>query len=71
MSIFTPNDSSRSALPQLLDTARMLSEHHLEYERYLAEYGQRWAELETAVGGPIIDGGSPGAGESGDAGGQP
>lgn len=63
--------SGKVPLAQLLDTARMLSEHHLEYERYQAEYGQRWAELEAAIGGPILDGAESGAAVSGDGGGQP
>lgn len=63
--------SGKVSLAQLLDTARMLSEHHLEYERYQAEYGQRWAELEAAIGGPLLDEGDPGAAGAADAGGQP
>jgi outer membrane protein TolC len=62
--------SGRVSLAQLLETARMLSEHHLEYERYLAEYGQRWAELEAATGGPISDGQSPDGGDATGVGGR-
>lgn len=43
----------RVELILLLDAARTLATHHLEYERFAAEYGQRLAELEAAVGGPL------------------
>jgi len=45
--------TGRVELVLLLDTARMLAMHHLEYERYGAEFGQRLAELEAAVGEPL------------------
>lgn len=53
--------AGRVELVLLLDTARTLAMHHLEYERYVAEYGQRLAELEAAVGGPLWDLGAGGA----------
>jgi outer membrane protein TolC len=47
--------SGKVPLMLVLEAARALSEHRLEYERFLAEYGQRWAELEAAVGAPLLD----------------
>ena len=46
--------SGRVPLSSLLATQHTLSEHHLEYERFLAECGQRWADLEAAVGAPLL-----------------
>lgn len=42
--------SGRVSLVLLLDAARTLVDHRLEFERYQAEYGQRLAELEAAIG---------------------
>lgn len=63
--------SGRVPLSMLLEAQRTLSEHHLEYERYLAECGQRWAELEAAVGAPVLDAAAPDAGAAAAAGEQP
>jgi outer membrane protein TolC len=49
------DQGGRVELVLLLDTARTFAMHHLEYERYMAEYGQRLAELEAALGGPLWD----------------
>lgn len=46
--------SGRVPLSSLLATQHTLTEHHLEYERFLAECGQRWADLEAAVGAPLL-----------------
>lgn len=43
----------RVELTLLLDAALTLAMHHLDYERYMAEYGQRWAELEASIGVPL------------------
>ena len=45
--------NGKISLALLLDAVRGLLGHRLEYERFLAEYGQRMAELEAAIGGPI------------------
>lgn len=45
--------NGKISLALLLDAVRSLLGHRLEYERFLAEYGQRMAELEAAVGGAI------------------
>ena len=45
--------SGRVELVLLLDTTRTLTAHQLEHERYSAEYGQRLAELEAAIGGAL------------------
>jgi outer membrane protein TolC len=45
--------SGRIELVFLLDTAKMLVAHQLDHARYSAEYGQRLAELEAAIGGPL------------------
>lgn len=47
--------SGRVELTLLLETVRALLEHRLNFERYLAEYGLRRAELEAAVGGPLAE----------------
>lgn len=59
--------SGRIPLSMLLDAARRLTEHQLEFERYQAEWGQRLAELEAACGGSLS---SPRA-ESNDVGASP
>jgi outer membrane protein TolC len=43
----------RVDLGQVLQAARAGHEHRLDYERFQAEYGQRLAELEAALGGPF------------------
>lgn len=48
--------SGRVSIVLLLDTARAQAEHRLEYERVLAEYGQRLAEIEAVIGGPLHTG---------------
>lgn len=45
--------SGRVSLVLLLDAARALLAHRLDHERFLSDYGQRLAELEAAVGGPL------------------
>jgi outer membrane protein TolC len=51
--------NGRVPLVLLLDTARALVQHQLDYARYQAEYGQRLAELEAAVGEPLQGGDRP------------
>lgn len=48
--------SGRVPLSLLLETARRLVEHQLEFERYQAELGQRLAELEAESGLPLLTG---------------
>lgn len=48
--------SGRVPLSLLLETARRLVEHQLEFERYQAELGQRLAELEAESGLPLLSG---------------
>lgn len=43
--------TGRGNLVSLFEATRMLIEHHLEYERFFADYGQRLAELSAAVCG--------------------
>lgn len=45
--------SGRIPLSLLLDAARRLTEHQLEFERYQTEWAQRLAELEAACGSPL------------------
>ena len=45
--------SGRVPLSLLLDAARRLTEHQLEFERYQAEWAQRLAELEAACGAAL------------------
>lgn len=45
--------SGRVELVLLLETAQSLLAHRIDAERYEAEYGQRLAELEAAVGSPL------------------
>ena len=40
-------------LGEVLEAARALHSHHLEYEQFIADYGARLAELEAAIGGPL------------------
>lgn len=44
--------NGRVELVLLLETTRSLLDHRIDGERYVAEYGQRLAELEAAIGGP-------------------
>lgn len=46
----------RADLGQVLQAARAGLEHRLDYERFQAEYGQRLAELETALGASLPEG---------------
>lgn len=46
--------SGRVPLSLLLETARRLFEHQLDFERYQAELGQRLAELEAESGLPLL-----------------
>lgn len=46
--------SGRIPLSLLLETARRLFEHQLEFERYQTEFGQRLAELEAESGEPLV-----------------
>lgn len=52
----------RVELPLVLDAARALFTHRREYERFAADYAQRLAELEAAVGAPLFVAGDDGAG---------
>lgn len=45
--------NGRVELVLLLDTTRSLLDHRIDGERYVAEYGQRLAELEAAIGGSV------------------
>jgi outer membrane protein TolC len=45
--------SGRVDLVLLLDAVRAFLDHRLEYERFLTDYAQRWADLEAAVGGGV------------------
>jgi outer membrane protein TolC len=46
--------SGRVQLSLLLETARRLFEHQLDFERYQAELGGRLAELEAESGLPLL-----------------
>jgi cobalt-zinc-cadmium efflux system outer membrane protein len=45
--------NGRVELVLLLETTRSLLDHRIDGERYVAEYGQRLAELEAAMGGSV------------------
>lgn len=45
--------SGRTSIVLLLDAIRALIDQRVQYEQFLAEYGQRLAEVEAAVGGPL------------------
>lgn len=50
---YQSGQSGRVGLTLVLEAARDLIDHRLEYERYSADHGQRLAELEAAVGGAL------------------
>lgn len=52
--------TGRASLVLLLEATRTLVAHRLQYEQYVADYGQRLGDLEAALGGPLPA--APGAG---------
>jgi outer membrane protein TolC len=48
-------ETGKVPLSFVLEAIQTLIMHHLEYEQFLVEYGQALAEMEAAIGGPLIE----------------